>query len=529
MELKPKDINRGVPAEECLDGTRQDILMTIDDWIGDLHAPNILWLKGHPGVGKSAIAASIVKQLQLSHRLGSSFFFQRDKATLMTPAALWQSVAFDLAHKYPSARKTILAKLNTEEVGPSTANINMLFHHLILEPLKASTDIPLGRLPVIVVDALDECGGLEGRHSKHHTNLLHTIKSWSHLPSKFKLIITSRGEDDIINALSAIRHKLVDITSGQMVSKQSSSDVQLFLQRQFQSIANRNQGSLHGDWPGSEIVNELARRAAGLFIYAETVLRFIIQGEPQRRLQQIMQGNMQSGDMGKLYLQILSLSFQDANEAELEAFHSIVGAIILAKIPLTRSTLANLLQIETTMIDFICRGLQSILHTEDGLRFSHQSSVDFLLDPERCPKRFLIQTEVQNLKLVHTCLGVMKSTLHFNICNISSSYYQNENVAGISEEVKRYISSELSYSCCFMGQHLQEIADEQDDIVERLWEFMNTQFLYWLEVLSLTKQAKMASEVLSSMATWIKVFKIHYKWRQSAYRVSIRPIMNSQH
>jgi NACHT domain len=485
-----------------MDGTRQDILMTINKWIEDLDTPNILWIRGHPGVGKSAVAASMVEQLQASRRLGSRFFFQRDTAILTTPAALWRTVAFDLARKYPTVRGVIVTKLNTDEVDPSTANVNALFRHFIHEPLMASTDIPSGRLPVIVVDALDECGGLDGQHSDHRASLLHTLKSWSSLPSMFKLIVTSRGEDDILDALSAIGHQLVDIPSGQMVSVQSSDDVRSFLQRRFLSIATQYQRSLACDWPGPQIIEELAGRAAGLFIYAETALRFITRGEPQQQLHQILQGDMQNGNMGELYLRILSISFPDPSTEVVHAFHSIVGAIILAKIPLARSSLASLLQIEASMMDFICKGLRSVLHNDDVLRFSHQSSVDFLVDPCRCPPLFLIKLETQHHQLVQACLHVMKHSLQFNICNIPSSHYRNTDAADLSERVERYISPQLSYSCCFLADHLQKIAYEQD-IVEGLWDFMNKQLLYWLEVLSLTKNVHIASKMLSLMATWI--------------------------
>jgi hypothetical protein len=52
--------------------------------------------------------------------------------------------------------------------------------------------------------------------------------------------------------------------------------------------------------------------------------------------------------------------------------------------------------------------------------------------------------------------------------------------------------------------HLREIGYEPD-IVEDLGYFMDELFLYWLEVLNLTKHVTIASEMLSSMATWIKV------------------------
>jgi broad-specificity NMP kinase len=110
-----------------MDKTRQDILAKTNGWIGNLDAPNILWVSGHPGVGKSTIASTLVNSLGASHRLGSSFFFARDNPTLAIPASLWCSVAYDLAQLYPVVLRVVLDKLHEQEVGVNTANISMLF------------------------------------------------------------------------------------------------------------------------------------------------------------------------------------------------------------------------------------------------------------------------------------------------------------------------------------------------------------------------------------------------------------------
>src|SRR5450432_2070782 len=121
----------------CMEGTRQDILARVDAWAVNIDAPNILRINGHPGVGKSAITSSLVENWRSSGRLGSSFFFRRGRANVMTPNALWRTVAYDLGRRYPSIRKHLVTVLNANETLPSTSNADTLFRQLIHEALTA--------------------------------------------------------------------------------------------------------------------------------------------------------------------------------------------------------------------------------------------------------------------------------------------------------------------------------------------------------------------------------------------------------
>ena len=76
-----------------------------------------------------------------------------------------------------------------------SSNIDRLFENLIETLLSSLDDVPCEELPVIVIDALDECGGLRHDSSTmdNYEGLLHTLKCWvqaDHL-KKFKLVITS--------------------------------------------------------------------------------------------------------------------------------------------------------------------------------------------------------------------------------------------------------------------------------------------------------------------------------------------------
>jgi hypothetical protein len=502
-KLKPADLECASRVAECMDGTRQDIFARINDWMLDIRAPNILWIKGYPGIGKSAIASSLVDRLRISKRLGSNFFFQRERAAVMTCSALWRTVAYDLARQYPSLRKRLVAELEADETISSAVNADKLFRQLIHEPLMAIGEMPVEKSPVIVVDALDECGGLDGAHSEDRQNLMRTLKSWSCLSGKLKLIVTSRGENDIERLFSTTNHHLIELCAGQEVNSQSSEDIKTFLEAQFRKIAAQYSRSLPPDWPGYDTIMDLTTKAAGLFIWAKTVARFVIRGEPGEQLRRILEGSG-AGGMGSLYSWILSTSFPNPSKKLIENFHSVLGAIILAKAPLTTSSVEHLLSVGGPTMEYICNGLQSVMDSQTFLRINHQSFVDFLLDQDRCPQNFRIERTRENRTLTMACLHTMGRNLRFNICGLKSSYVSNNDVLGLESRIEECIPPYLSYSCRFWASHLAEAAVDRG-IFERLRDFMENQFLLWLEVLSLNKLVSFASGMLRILADWLRV------------------------
>ena len=164
-----------------------------------------------------------------------SFRFDRTQSTTITTDSLWRVVACDLARLYPSFRRHLVKHHNEH----SSSDIDRLFKNLIETPLSGLDDVPCEELPVIVIDALDECGGL--RHDSSamddYEDLLRTLKRWvqaDHL-KKFKLVITSRPEDAITKMFpkSTITH--VDIPFGSDIKPEDSAsdDICAFLKSRF--------------------------------------------------------------------------------------------------------------------------------------------------------------------------------------------------------------------------------------------------------------------------------------------------------
>jgi hypothetical protein len=506
-ELKPQGPVRGRPTAECMDGTREDIIAKIEEWCDDLDASsNILWISGFPGVGKSAIARKLATRLKSSGRFGSSFFFQRELAGVQTPVNLWRTFAFDLSREYPSARSSIVSKLKDGEIDLENTDAGELFRSLVEEPLKHSADIPSGRLPVIVIDALDECGGLDGSRSKDRTILLQGMKTWSRLASWFKLVVTSRPEDDILRALSAVSHR-IELGSGVNVSASSSQDIHSFLSREFARIANNYPESLSSVWPGAEAIEGFTKRSAGLFIYADTLVKFMDEGQPKEQLESILLEPLHHEDLTELYRKILTVSFKNPSETVLQGFRNVTGTIILAKMPLRRQDLVHLLDMEPVALDHICQGLRSVLDTGSLLRFTHQSFVDFLMDSGGCQMPFLFHNAIQSRILVLASLRVMKQQLRFNICKLETSHIIHDDIPDLNLRVRDNIPMHLHYACCFWTDHIHK-CDFDVQIAEEVTHWMTNQFLYWLEVMSLLRKVNRVTKGLRSVISWSRVSMI---------------------
>ena len=139
-------------------------------------------------------------------------------------------------------------------------------------------DVLRKELPVIVIDALDECGGLRHDESGREDlqSLLCTLKRWiqaDHL-KKFKVVITSRPEDRITFPDSIIIHK---IPSGSNVKSGNSAfkDIHAFLKSRLESMGMKCTLI-------EEALNYLVPRSAGIFIWATTVANFLEQNPEVR-------------------------------------------------------------------------------------------------------------------------------------------------------------------------------------------------------------------------------------------------------
>ena len=107
-----------------------------------------------------------------------------------------------------------------------------------------------------------------------------------------------------------------------------------------------------------------------------------------------------------------------------------------------------------------------------------------------------------------TCFRLMKEGLKFNICDLETSHLPNKYVEDLSGRILKKIGHPLIYSCRFWAAHIRDTPiDLRDNItlITELRGFFQSQFLHWLEVMSVTEEVAAANVALLSVVGWIEV------------------------
>ena len=449
------------------------------------------------------MAASIAIRLQEHNRQVICFRFDRTESSTITTDALWRVVARDLTHLYHSVRRHILED-NKKHIS---YDIDHLFKLLIERPLSTLGNVPREELPVIVIDALDECGGLRHDSSgrRDYEALLRTLKHWveiDHL-KKFKLVITSRPEDRITETFPDSISTHVNIPSGNDVKLEDSAsdDIRVFLKSRLDNM------KVGDEWV-KKALGYLVPRATGIFIWATTVADFL-ELDPEVR-SDILEARRQGDDMGglndlySLYSTVVRTSFGHVLEQEVQGVASVMGAMIFSRQPLDDDTLVMLPGVKipgSNLMRLIQEDLASVIESGPMLRFHHRSFEDFLLSPffqRELPKLSAVQNRnLHERQLAVLCLNTMVSSkLHFNMCGLKSSSIRNVD---ISPTIKSTIPPQVSYSCQFWADHLVHTLSE-DQFMEAVKFVMYEKLLFWMEVMSVLGKAHEMFGILKQLA-----------------------------
>jgi len=494
----------------CLRGTRETVLNEIESWTKDFHKAPVFWLNGLAGTGKSAIAQTVSERTFADGLLGASFFCSRDFTDRSDLNFIFPTLAFQLAHKYPSFRSVLVPLLQSNPDVTHESLFNQM-GKLIVEPLRSA-----GISTVIVIDALDEC-----KDEEPSSAILSMLGRFVERIPRVKFFITGRPEPRIKTGFRL--PLLIDSTDVFVLHDVHpaliNDDIRLFIKHELSELAQRRRLDR---WPSNEQIDLLCHRAAGLFVYAVATVKFLDSKAqlPKRRLEVITGLPECTGHEGQtrfnsnmtldsLYTSILETAFGEEDPEIYSRVRSTIGAIVLLANPLPPVAIAKLIGLDPEEVILFLTLAHSLLAIDEDfsqpVKPFHKSFPDFVTNPSRCADvRFYISPGNLHFELVVDCLRLMNEGLNQNILSFPD-YALNSEVEDLQTRIDDRISIALQYACKSWYSHLTKTMGEAIDIVSYLHVFLKEKFLAWLEVLSILGAMRVAIVALEEVIHWLQV------------------------
>ena len=486
-----------------------DILLQLECWLKDEQDHHIFWLNGLAGTGKSTIMQTFAEICFADGSLGAGFFCSRDFEDRSSLQIIFPTLAFQLAYRYSLFREQLLRVLRANP-GVGRESLCSQMEKVIVGPLKATNIQTL-----IIIDALDEC-----KDEEPASAILSVLSRYVHKVPKVKFFITGRPEPQIRNGfwLKSLRPITEVLRLHDVERSLVDSDIKLFHKTELTIITGTwSDCDLTENWPSPDEISALCKKAAGLVIYASTVVKFVASKyhSPTKRLTLITslpQSITHEGKSGVdlLYTQVLGQVFHDADSDEQElysCFRSVVGTVMLVFNPLPLETLSTLLR--TSDISATLCPLHSLLLVPDKkgdpVWVFHKSFSDFLMDQGRCKdERFFVNPLVHHRDILFLCLNLMEERLKRNICELDDHAILT-NIGNLSTLQKVHIGKPLEYSCQFWAKHLTKVPSsghDAEEVYKAVDKFFTINLLFWIEVLAIMGNLGVSVYAINDVQQW---------------------------
>jgi len=511
-------------ARYCMLGTRVKLLNDVLALLKSHTGPHIVWITGMAGTGKTSIALTLCRMLWLDESmfLGGSFFCSRSAGSVERTDVrrIIPTLATLLARQQPWFT-SCLAKQISKTPDVAHWSVRTQIEQLIERPLAelALEKYYDGRI-VFVIDALDECS-----NQSQLRELIDSIADFkSTLPIKF--LLTSRPEMHI-RTTSISDPVLSSIMSlHTMDPDQVAEDIRLYictkLKQMFKTIP----------WCFDNDVEALVALSGGLFIFASTVLKYVFnrgnEAGRRERLQKATSAAVYSTVATKPLDQIYELVITEASQSdqvdtdELESMRKILACVLTARASLSVQALADLIGSNTDTLRGSLERLHSLVYlpgddTEPDLRTLHASFGDYMLG--RAAGHIRLAPSLGHDLLAEGCLRRMGwNDLRFNVSRSRSSYEPN------AEFQPNSISLSLMYACLHWAHHIDAAfaSSAFDEMVEGTFR---RKFLFWLEVLSITRKMGIASGLLRIASSAVgEYFQLHARQLVTALQVKSQEV-----
>ena len=245
---------------------REWLFQEIDEWRAK-DSPAVLLIVGEPGIGKSAIVATLVHR-NLDGQVLAYHCCRTDTPATLEPASFVRSLAGMFSARLPEYTRaldcaSVINSLRRADTDPESA-----FEAAVLVPLHKIRQPQKNRY-YLLIDALDE--SLTRARSPTIFDVLCT--RLDRLPPWLGLIATTRNDPSVLNPLRSLR---VQIITAQ--DPKNQDDVRRFIRCRVREAPFRQKTKVDRKI-AARLEHDLIRSSAGNFLFVRTALDAIESGQ----------------------------------------------------------------------------------------------------------------------------------------------------------------------------------------------------------------------------------------------------------
>jgi hypothetical protein len=264
------------------DGTLQWLYLSpeLKAWLGRGDTPNVLWLTGFPGVGKSIIAAHLLSNLhaqlcseraiERQRQVYISYFFCKDgEQKLMQAQSLLQTFSYQLALQNQRFLRE-LDRTRREErfVCSSAAGIRLLYNRLFQQPLSSLLAVGQTETVYCIIDGLDEADFDVGDRRYGESDIIVLLKLLATNP-QIRILVLSRSIPQIREAMLSLNSITKDINA-----VENGSDIELYVAWKIAQSAKLQDGFRRSGLDVNPVIH-LRNSANGNFLWVDILLQFL--------------------------------------------------------------------------------------------------------------------------------------------------------------------------------------------------------------------------------------------------------------
>ncbi|KAG8701822.1 hypothetical protein FRC08_003882 [Ceratobasidium sp. 394] len=381
------------PERGCLPGTREYILSTVRNWIGDSSSSKVLWLTDIGGSGKSATARHVAWETTRRGQLLCSFFFRRDIAAQSNTSFVVCNLSHQLARLGEPIASTITDARDLHDSAETP--LADAFHAVITDPLCRH---PPKQPSFIIIDALDE----SGTRAERAEFLGAITREIPLLPASVKVLLTSKPEQDIEQALDQLSAETGEEEDADgyrrltfdVYGEENRQDLKRFIQHAFEKIAESRRASglvMPEIWPSPAQRRSLVTHANGLFLWAKIAADYVSGSpDPQAALEGLLAVTSRASPeaaIDALYGHILA-SAADSPGFSFKAYYDILEHLLASRVPTPLNEVNRKIGSNTYQT---IRPLQALLPYDPVVSITHQSFRDYVQCDKKCEARFLVK------------------------------------------------------------------------------------------------------------------------------------------